>query len=210
MSRTLMLRLGVAAALAGAVVGACAGTATTSPSATTAPASVEPASSAPAESPSEAASPSPSASASVEPASPEARVVQVQAGDDRFMNAPVDPLVGTILTFRNVGQQAHEMVVIRRNADATDDQTFDDLTKVAPADLLKFVTVVGVLAADPGQEASGEVVLDEAGDYAIVDLLAQGTTTAPASPDPMAIPSGPPNLLNGLVGTFSVAEPEAS
>jgi hypothetical protein len=207
----LTVRLGVAAAFTAAVVGACAGTAPTTPSPSAEPASVAPVSpSTPAESPSEAASVAPSEEASVAPASPEARMVQVQAADDRFMNAPVDPLTGTILTFRNVGQQAHEMVVLRRNDDATDKQTFDDLTKIAPADLLKFVTVVGVLAADPGQEATGQIVLDQAGDYAIVDLLAQGTTTAPASPDPMAIPSGLPNLLKGLAGTFSVAEPEAS
>jgi len=212
MSRSLVLRLGVAAALTAAVVGACSSTVTSSPSASAEPASVAPVSpSTPAESPSEAASPSPSESAPAAPSgSPEARTVQVQAGDDRFMNAPVNPLTGTVLTFRNVGQQAHEMVVLRRNDDATDKQTFEDLTKVAPADLLKFVTVIGVLAADPGQEATGQIMLDQAGDYAIVDLLAQGTTTAPASPDPMALPSGPPNLLNGLVGTFTVAEPEAS
>jgi hypothetical protein len=136
--------------------------------------------------------------------------VQVQAGDDRFMNTPVDPTVGLVLTFRNVGQQAHEMVLLRRNDDATAKQTFDDITKMNPADLMKFVTVVGVLAADPGQEAQGQITLDQPGDYAIVDLLPVGTTTAPASPDPSAIPSGIPNFTKGLVSTFSVVAPEAS
>jgi hypothetical protein len=214
MTRSQLLRLGATVALAGVTLAACSTPASsTAPSTSTEPASVAPESSAPAESPSEAASSSPEASeaASLAPSgSPEARTVQIQAGDDRFMNAPVDPLVGTVLTFRNVGQQAHEVVVLRRNDDATDTQTFDDLTKVNPADLMKFVTVVGVLAADPGQEATGQIVLDQAGDYAIVDLLAQGTTTAPASPDPMAIPSGIPNIASGLFGTFTVAEPEAS
>ena len=136
--------------------------------------------------------------------------MQIYAIDGGFQNAPIDPMPGTVLTFRNLGTEAHEMVVIKRNADATKEQTFEDLSKVDPADLLKFVTVVGVLAADPGQEATGEVVLDEAGDYAIVDLLAQGTATAPASPDPMAIPTGVPNLANGMFSTFAVIEPEAS
>jgi hypothetical protein len=77
-------------------------------------------------------------------------------------------------------------------------------------DLFKFVTVVGVLTADPGQESSGQIVLDQPGDYAIVDLLPVGTTTAPASPDPSALPTGIPNLTKGLVSTFSVAAPEAS
>ena len=43
------------------------------------------------------------------------------------------------------------MVVVKRNADATEEQAFEDLSKVNPADLLKFITVVGVLAADPGR-----------------------------------------------------------
>jgi hypothetical protein len=100
--------------------------------------------------------------------------------------------------------------VVRRNDDATDTQTFDDPTKLDPADLLAFVTVVGVLAADPGQEATGQIELTQPGDYAIVDLLAKSTTTAPASPDPMAIPSGVPNLATGLLATFTVLAPEAS
>jgi hypothetical protein len=102
------------------------------------------------------------------------------------------------------------MVVIKRNADATDKQTFDDLTKVDPADLLKFVTIVGTLAADPNTEATGQIELTEPGDYAIVDLLAKGTTTAPASPDPMAIPTGIPNVADGMFSTFTVIEPAAS
>ena len=166
----------------------------------------------PSASASAAASPveSPSASASAAAASPAARTVEVYAIDGGFQNPPIDPTPGTVLTFRNLGTEAHEMVVIRRNDDATDKQTFDDLTKVQPADLMKFVTVVGVLAADPGQVAEGQVEITQAGDYAIVDLLAKGTTTAPASPDPMAIPAGVPNVVNGMWTTFTAIEPEAA
>lgn len=227
---TSLVRLGLVAAFAGATIAACGGGATSSPSAaastiapSVAPESAAPSASAGAESPSAstgiespsssagAASPSASAGSSVAPAgSPEARTVQVQAFEGGFMNAPVDPVPGTILTFRNVGVEAHEMVVIRRNDDATAKQVFDDPTKLNPADLMKFVTVVGVLAADPGQDATGQVVLTQPGDYAIVDLLAKGTTTAPASPDPLAIPSGVPNFLSGLFATFTVAAAPAS
>jgi plastocyanin len=218
MTRSTLLRLGATVAFAGVTLAACSGTssATASPAATTAPTvAASPSTATESTAPSTEASSSPEASAS-SPASagpsgsPEARTVQVQAGDDRFMNAPIDPTPGTVLTFRNVGQQAHEMVVVRRNDDATAKQTFDNISKLNPADLMKFVTVVGVLAADPGQEAQGQITLDQPGDYAIVDLLPVGTTTAPASPDPSAIPSGIPNFTKGLVGTFSVAAPEAS
>jgi hypothetical protein len=218
MTRTTLLRLGATVALAGATLAACSGTSSTSasPAATVAPSleapSTEPSMGASTEPSMEAsASPESSSSASSGPSgSPEARTVQVQAGDDRFMNIPVDPTTGTILTFRNVGQQAHGMWVLLRNPDATKDQTFDKIATMKPADLFKFVTVVGVLTADPGQEATGQIVLDQPGDYAVVDLLPVGTTTAPASPDPSAIPVGIPNFTKGLVGTFSVAAPEAS
>jgi hypothetical protein len=213
MTRSSLVRLGATVALAGTVLAACSSTstATATPTATTAP-SVE-APSTEAASPSAEASASPEAStpASLAPSgSPEARTVQVQAGDDRLMNAPVNPTVGLVLTFRNVGQQAHEMVVLRRNDDATAKQTFDNLATLKPADLLKFTTAVGVLAADPGKEATGQIVLDQAGDYALVDLLPVGTTTAPASPDPSAIPSGIPNYTKGVNSVISVVAPAAS
>ena len=213
MTRTTLIRLGATVALAGVTLAACSGTSTTtaSPAATVAPT----------EAPSTAESAAPSTEASASPAastaesfapsgSPEARTVQVQSGDDRFMNLPVDPTPGTVLTFRNVGTQAHGMWVLLRNADATKDQTFDKLATMKLTDLFKFVTVVGVLTADPGQESSGQIVLDQPGDYAVVDLLPVGTTTAPPSPDPSAIPVGIPNITKGLAGTFSVVAPSAS
>jgi len=213
MTRSTLLRFGATLALGGVVLAACGGT-SSSPSASVAAPSVA------AESPSASASTeSPSASApaspSVDPnASPEARVVQMYAVEGAFQNAPVDPVPGTILTFRNLGTEAHEMVVVRRNDDATDEQTFtaiaEDLTKLDPTTLMEWVTVVDVLAADPGQESDGQIVLTETGDYAVLDLLATGTTTAPASPDPMAIPSGVPNVTTGMFTTFTVIEPEAS
>jgi hypothetical protein len=129
-----------------------------------------------------------------------------------FQNPPIDPTPGTVLTFRNLGKEAHELVVVRVNDDATDKQkkSLEDPSKINPADLMKFVTVVGALAADPGQESTGQIVLDQPGDYVAVDLLPKGTTTAPASPDPMAIPTGVPNLANGMISTFTVIAPAAS
>jgi plastocyanin len=209
MTRSTLTRLGLTFAVAGAVLAACAGGGTTtSPSASAAP------SAAASESASASAtteSPSASASASASPSgSPAARTVQMYAIDGGFQNPPVDATPGTVLTFRNLGTEAHEMVVLKRNADATEEQTFEDLSKVDPADLMKFVTVVGVLAADPNSEATGQIELTEPGEYAVVDLLAKGTMTAPASPDPMAIPSGVPNVAEGMWTTFTVIEPEAS
>ncbi len=214
MTRTTLLRLGATVALAGVTLAACSGTSSTTPSpvATEAPSVEAPSVEASPEPSVEAsASPEASAPASVAPGgSPEARTVEVEAADTGFMNLPVNPTTGMVLTFRNVGQQAHGMWVLLRNSDATKDQTFDKLATMTPADLFKFVTVVGVLTADPGQTASGQIVLDQPGDYAVVDLLPVGTTTAPQSPDPSAIPVGIPNFTKGLAGTFSIAAPEPS
>ena len=212
MTRSTLTRLGLTFAVAGSVLAACAGGATTtSPSAaSSAEPSVAASESASASTTTESPSASASASASAPSGSPAARTVQLYAIDGGFQNPPIDPTPGTVLTFRNLGTEAHEIVVLKRNADATEEQTFEDLSKVDPADLLKFVTVVGVLAADPNTEATGQIELTEPGDYAVVDLLAKGTTTAPASPDPMAIPTGVPNVTDGMWTTFTVIEPEAS
>jgi hypothetical protein len=209
MTHSSLARLGATIALAGVALAACGGTGA-SPVASSAPTPAAASPSASASASASAAPVSPSASASAAAASPGARTVQVYAVDGGFQNPPIDPTPGTILTFRNLGTEAHEMVVVRRNDDATEEQLLTDLSKVNPADLLKFVTVVGVLAADPGQEAQGQVEITQAGDYAIVDLLAAGTATAPASPDPMAIPAGVPNVVNGMWTTFTAIEPEAS
>ena len=126
MTRSTLTRLGLTFAVAGAVLAACAGTTTTSPSAAT---SAEP-SVAASESASASAmteSPSASASAAVPSGSPAARTVQIYAIDGGFQNPPIDPTPGTVLTFRNLGTEAHEMVVLKRNADATEEQTFEDL-----------------------------------------------------------------------------------
>jgi len=207
MTRSTLARLGVTLAVAAAALAACGGAATTSPTAAAPSAAASQSASASAIT----GSPSASASASAAPSgSPAARTVQMYAIEGGFQNPPIDPTPGTVLTFRNLGKEAHELVLVKRNEDATEEQTFEDLSKVNPADLMKFVTVVGVLAADPGQEATGQIVLTEPGEYAAVDLLATGTATAPASPDPMAIPTGVPNVANGMWSTFTVIEPAAS
>jgi hypothetical protein len=202
------------AALVAVAIAACSTGTTTSPSApASAPASIEAPSvagltSAP-ESPSAEASPSAAASpsASAETGSPAARMVEMYALDGSFMNAPIDPTPGTILTLRNLGTQAHELRLLRRNDDATDKQTFDDLSKVKPADLLKFATVVAVINADPNQVSSGQITIDQPGDYAVVDFLKTGTATVPASPDPAMAPEADSNFSKGMFTTFTAIPP---
>jgi len=198
------------AALAAVVIAACSTTSsTTAPSvAPTAPASVAP--SAPASvAPSAAASPSAEASApaSAEAGSPAAKMIEMYALDGSYLDTPITPTPGTIITLRNLGTQAHELRLLRRNDDATDTQVFTDLSKVKPADLLKFATVVAVLQADANTVADGQIVIDQPGDYAVVDFLKTGSTAVPASPDPSMAPDKESNYSKGMFTTFTAVPP---
>jgi hypothetical protein len=201
-----------AAALAAVLIAACSntGTSTTAPSvAASAPASVAAPSVEASAPPSAEASPSAAASpaASAEAGSPAARMIEMYALDGSYQNPPIDPTPGTIITFRNLGTQAHELRLIRRNDDATDTQTFEDLSKVKAADLLKFATVVAVLDAAPNAVSDGSFTIDQPGDYAVVDFLATGTAEVPASPDPAMAPEKDSNYSKGMFTTFTAIEP---
>ena len=204
------LRLFSIAALAAVVIAACSSTSsTTAPSVAPAtPASVAP--SAPASvAPSEAASPSAEASApaSAEAGSPAAKMIEMYALDGSYLDTPITPTPGTIITLRNLGTQAHELRLLRRNDDATDAQVFTDLSKVKPADLLKFATVVAVLQADANTVADGQIVIDQPGDYAVVDFLKTGSTAVPASPDPAMAPDKDSNYSKGMFTSFTAVPP---
>jgi hypothetical protein len=134
-------------------------------------------------------------------------MIEMYALDGSFLDTPINASPGLVLTFRNLGTSAHELRLLKRNDDATKTQTFDDLSKVKPADLLKFATVVGVLSADPNTEATGQLVIQDPGDYAVVDFLPVGTATAPASPDPSMAPGASTNFSKGMFSSFSAAAP---
>ena len=202
-----------AAALAAVLFAACSNTASSpagSVGGVTAPASTAP-SVAASEPASAAASPSAEAaaspSASAEAGSPAARMIEMYALDGSYQNPPIDPTPGTIIALRNLGTQAHELRLLRRNDDATDAQTFEDLSKVKAADLLKFATVVAVLDAAPNTAADTQITIDQPGDYAVVDFLKTGTTEVPASPDPAMAPESGSNYSKGMFTTFTAIEP---
>ncbi len=84
---------------------------------------------------------------------------------------------------------------------------FTDLSKVKPADLLKFATVVAVLQADANTVADGQIVIDQPGDYAVVDFLKTGSTAVPASPDPAMAPDKDSNYSKGMFTSFTAVPP---
>ena len=134
-------------------------------------------------------------------------MIEMYALDGSYQNPPIDPTPGTIIAFRNLGTQAHELRLLRRNDDATDTQTFEDLSKVKAADLLKFATVVAVLDAAPNAVSDSKFTIDQPGDYAVVDFLATGTAEVPASPDPAMAAAKDSNYSKGMFTTFTAIEP---
>ena len=132
----------------------------------------------------------PAASAASAPAGSGASIA-VTARDYAFENVPDTIAPGTTLTLVNQGQELHELVLFRRNAGVP--QSFEEL--LAMADASALVTVLGGIQAAPGTTAPGSVTADQAGDYALVCFIPQGTTAPLTAGSPGA---GPPHFTLGF------------
>jgi plastocyanin len=182
---------------------ACSGaTQSSSPSAAASPAATAAASEAPSQS--AAASPSASASASAATSASAGAGTEVVGVEYAFQGIPDSVAVGTAMTFRNGGQEAHEIVLARKNAGVT--TTFEELLAMPEEESSKFVTFVGQLMANPGDTAEGQLVADAAGDYLAICFFPQGWTEIPeGTPDPAASPpTGAPHFTLGMLQEFTV------
>lgn len=156
-----------------------------------------PASGAPAVSPS-AASPSaasPAASGSA---------VEVVGVDYAFEGIPPTASVGTSFSLRNEGQEAHELVLVRKNSDVT--LSFEELLALPEDQAFNQVAFLGQVAANPGETASGTVTADAPGDYLAICFIPQGLTQLPeGSLGPEAsLPAGAPHFTLGMRQEFTV------
>jgi plastocyanin len=160
-----------------------------------------PASSAPAASPS-AASPGAASPA----ASPEASgsAVEVVGVDYAFQGIPPTATVGTSFSLRNEGNEAHELVLVRKNPDVT--LSFEELLELPEDQALNQVAFLGQVAANPGETASGTVTADAPGDYLAICFVPQGLTELPEGslgPD-ASLPAGAPHFTLGMRQEFTV------
>jgi len=132
--------------------------------------------------------------------------VEIVGVEYAFENVPSSPEVGTTFSFRNGGDEVHEMVVVRRNEGV--EQSFEELLAMPEEEVMDLVTFVEpVLIAEPGAEADGELTLDEAGDYLMICFIPQGMRELPeGSFDPSAVPPGPPHFTAGMLAEFSISE----
>lgn len=131
--------------------------------------------------------------------------ITVVGTDYLFGGLPTTVPVGTTISFRNDGQELHEIVLFRKNDGVT--QSFEELLQLPDEEALQYVAMVGEmpLFAAPGQTAEGSLTLTQEGEYIALCFIPQGMTEMPTeSTDPSAIPSGPPHFALGMVQTFTV------
>ena len=204
----------VALALAG-----CAAGASPSPSSQAA----SPSASAPAASASASASASPSGSAeasasasastgggaSAGPSGIAGADITVTGVDYAFAGIPDAVDAGTVLGFRNEGEEPHEMVVFRINDDV--ELSIQELLALPEEEVGEMIQHTGFALAAPGEDAEETVTVAEAGNYAMLCFIPVGTTSIPegtpppsGEPMPSGIGSGPPHFTVGMVKQFAV------
>lgn len=125
-------------------------------------------------------------------AAPSSGAVEVSGVDYRFDGVPASLAAGTSLTFRNVGSEVHEMVVVRRNEDVT--TSFEEILRHGREAAQTQVTVLGAAVAPPGGVASEAIALDRPGLYALVCFIPTGT-----KPGASGAPTGPPHFTQGMI-----------
>jgi plastocyanin len=195
----------VSPVLAALLIAACGpgGVASPSPEAPAAPASPA------AESPAAPASPEAPASPDTSPspaASPAGETIEIVGVDYAFEGVPPTIPAGATLSFRNDGQEVHELVLVRRNDDVS--TTFEELLQMPQEEVEQLVTIAGYAVAAKGETAQQTVPVGEPGDYAMVCFVPVGMTEMP-SEDPGASPpdaTGPPHFTQGMLSLVTVGE----
>jgi plastocyanin len=122
----------------------------------------------------------------------------------RFDGVPATATAGTVLGFTNAGQEAHELVAVRRNDDVT--MSFQELLALPQEEALSMVSIAGGVTANPGETADATVTLAEPGTYALLCFVPVGMTEIPESLDPNAsLPTGAPHFTQGMIAEVTVA-----
>jgi hypothetical protein len=147
--------------------------------------------------------------------------VEVTGVEYAFVGLPASVPVGTPFRLVNGGKEDHEFAVVRRNEGTT--ETLDELLALPQPELFSKVTFAGVVFAPVGQTSLATLTLDQPGAYVAVCFVAQGTASGspPGPAEPGASPAGspgaspggaqgPPHVVLGMRGEFTVGGPETS
>jgi plastocyanin len=153
--------------------------------------------------------------------------VIVIARDYLFEGLPVSVPAGTTFGFVNEGEEAHEILLARRNDGVT--ETWPELLALPDEEALGLVTLVAALVALPGETAEGSMTVAEEGEYLAICMIPQFTRTGPlvfppfhplaetvepgaeapgsAVEPPAESPLGPPHAMLGQLQVFTVTAP---
>ena len=127
----------------------------------------------------------------------EAGVYTIVGNEYSFANVPDAVPVGSSLTFDNQGEEAHEMVVLRRNDDST--LSFEEIANLDSEAAQNEVTIVGLATAPAGEAGADSVTLTEPGDYALICFFPMVENTTNESPIPLR-----QHFMEGMLATFTV------
>lgn len=146
------------------------------------------------------------------------QIVTVVARDYVFEGMPLSVPAGTTFVLTNEGTEVHEMFIVRRNDDVT--ETWEELLALPDEEALQRVTVLGALAALPGETATDTMTAIEEGEYLALCFIPQFTLTGPVVFPPwhpladseLAAPQGtepaaglgPPHGIMGMLQPLTV------
>lgn len=154
------------------------------------------------------AEPSASGGASA-PASAAAQQIEVVGTDYAYSDIGATLSGPVTFTFKNEGQDVHELVLVRKNDDVT--ETFQELLAMPEEASAEKIGFLGVAMAAPGATAPETLTADQPGQYLMVCFIPQGTTSIPsmapdASGPPQGLGDGPPHFTLGMLREFTISE----
>jgi hypothetical protein len=168
------------------------------------------------------------ASLGVSPVAAQAAEITVTGHEYAFGDLPTSVPAGTSLAFMNTGQEAHELILARKNDGVT--ESWDEIIALPEEEAFSKVTVLGPLFANPGEAAAFGIgpsgpepmtalTVEQEGEWIALCFIPQGTTELPdftaEAPASSAMPAssgaagsappqGPPHFLLGMRQEFTV------
>ena len=134
--------------------------------------------------------------------------LEVTTTEYAFAGIPDEVPAGpAIITMTNLGEEFHEVLLMRKNDGVT--ESFEELLALPEDEAMTKVTMAGAAFGPPGEESHGVANL-EPGEYLAICFLPEGAT--PELMEQMEGPesslppeAGPPHFTHGMLFEFTVA-----
>jgi hypothetical protein len=126
-------------------------------------------------------------------------VLEITAQDFSFGGLPDEVPTGpTSFEVENHGEDAHELVLIKRAEGVT--EPVEELLELPDDEVMDKVSFLGVAEPVPGGEGTYLVADLEPGEYVAICFIPTGTRSLDGPP-----PEGPPHFAQGMVAEFTVS-----